>query len=122
MRVKGAEVVYDLAAGTKTPEEVRTRAETWLASDAFRSVAPPPLAIAGELRTTRGCKDKRALLERAATTGDQRALDYLKILAVKGGCGRRGREDCFPCLRDDDTLSKTIATIEARLGKSSKAP
>jgi hypothetical protein len=122
MRGKGAEIVYDLAAGAKTPDEIRTKAETWLASDAFRSVANPPLAIAGELRTTRGCKEKRALLERAATTGDQRALDYLKILAVKGGCGRRGREDCFPCLREDDSVAKAIAAIEARLAKSSKAP
>jgi serine/threonine protein kinase len=122
MRGKGAEIVYELAAGAKTPDEIRTKAESWLASDAFRSVATPPLAIAGELRTTRGCKEKRALLERAATTGDQRTLDYLKILAVKGGCGRRGREDCFPCLREDDSLAKTIAAIEARLTKSSKAP
>jgi hypothetical protein len=46
----------------------------------------------------------------------------LKILSVKGGCGRRGREDCFPCLREDDGLAKTMAVIEERLAKSSKAP
>ena len=72
----------------------------------------------GEVRA----KDKHALLERAGTTGDRRALEYLRILAVKGGCGRRGREDCFPCLRDDEKLTGAIAAIERRLAESSKTP
>ena len=101
---------------------MRTKAEEWLATEQFRRVAPPALAIAGRLRTTRACSDKRALLETAAATGDRRTLDYLKILAVKGGCGRRGRADCFPCLREDDKLAGAIATIERRLAAGSKAP
>jgi hypothetical protein len=122
MREEGATVVYDLAAGAKTPDELRAKAEEWLGSEAFRQVAPPPLAIAAELRTARGCKAKRALLERAAAIGDARTLDYLKILAIEGGCGRRGREDCFPCLREDDALAKTMATIQERLTQTPKAP
>jgi hypothetical protein len=78
--------------------------------------------IAAELRTARGCKEKHDLLDRAATTGDRRALDYLRILGVKGGCGRRGRDDCFPCLRNDEKLTGAIAAIERRLAESSKKP
>ncbi|HVR20790.1 MAG TPA: serine/threonine-protein kinase, partial [Polyangiaceae bacterium] len=112
----GADIVYGLAVHARTPSDVREKAEGWLASEQFRRVASPELAIAGRLRTTRGCSDKRALLDAAATTGDRRALEYLNVLAVKGGCGRRGREDCFPCLREDDKLSDSIAKLEQRLG------
>ena len=122
MKEKGAEAMYDLAANPKTPGETRLKALTWLRSEEFAKVASPPLAIAGELRAARGCKDKYALLDRAATTGDRRALEYLKILGVKGGCGRRGRDDCFPCLRDDEKLTGAIAAIERRLAESSKTP
>jgi hypothetical protein len=43
-------------------------------------------------------------------------------LGVKGGCGRRGRDDCFPCLRDDEKLTGAIAAIERRLAESPKTP
>jgi serine/threonine protein kinase len=122
MKEKGAEVMFDLAANPKTPGETRLKALTWLRSEEFAKVASPPLAIAGELRAARGCKDKYALLDRAAKTGDRRTLEYLKILGVKGGCGRRGRDDCFPCLRDDEKLTGAIAAIERRLAESPKTP
>jgi len=122
MGANGAEVVYDLAVHPKTPNDVRVKAEEWLASEQFQRVAPPALAITGRLRTTRGCSEKHALLDAAAATGDRRTLEYLKVLAVKGGCGRRARADCFPCLRDDDKLSRAIATIEQRLAGGSKSP
>jgi serine/threonine protein kinase len=122
MEGKGAEILYDLAAHPKTPNDTRAKAEAWLASEDFRRVASPPLAIAGKLRAARGCEEKKALLGDAVTTGDRRALEYLQILAVKGGCGRRGREDCFPCLREDEKLGDAIAKIERRLAGASKAP
>jgi hypothetical protein len=115
MEGKGAEVLYDLAANAKTPKDTREKAEEWLASQDFRRVASPPLAIAGKLRAARGCQEKKALLGEATTAGDRRSLEYLQILAVKGGCGRRGREDCFPCLREDEKLGDAIAKIERRL-------
>ena len=115
MEGKGAEILYDLAANAKTPKDTRAKADEWLGSDDFRRVASPPLAIAGKLRAARGCQEKKALLGEATTTGDRRSLEYLQVLAVKGGCGRRGREDCFPCLREDEKLGDTIAKLERRL-------
>jgi serine/threonine protein kinase len=115
MEGKGAEVLYDLAANAKTPNDTRAKAEEWLGSEAFRRVASPPLAIAGKLRAARGCQEKKALLGDAVLTGDRRTLEYLQVIAVKGGCGRRGREDCFPCLREDEKLGDAIAKIERRL-------
>jgi hypothetical protein len=121
MEGKGAEILYDLAANAKTPKDIRAKAEEWLASEDFRRVASPPLAIAGRLRAARGCQEKKGLFGDAVTTGDRRALEYLHILAVKGGCGRRGGEDCFPCLREDEKLGDAIAKIERRLAGGSKA-
>jgi hypothetical protein len=114
MGAKGAEVVYDLAANVQTPQKIRTRAEEWLGSEQFRRAAPSELAIAGQLRAARRCEDKHALLAFARELGDRRTLDYLKILASKTGCGRRGGDDCYPCLRKDKALTDTMATIERR--------
>jgi hypothetical protein len=118
MGARGAEILYDLAAHPKTPNDVRLRANEWLATERFESVAPPPLSIAGRLRAARGCSEKKALLDAAATTGDRRALEYLKTLAVPAGCGRRGRDDCYPCLRDDGALAGAIAKLEQRVARS----
>jgi serine/threonine-protein kinase len=113
---KGAEVLYELAASPKTPSDVRTKAEALIVSDAFERVASPALAIAAKLRTTRGCREKKSLFGAAEKSGDRRALEYLRSISVKGGCGRRGRDDCYPCLREDEKLGETIAKLEARLG------
>jgi hypothetical protein len=117
MGTRGAEVVYDLAVRPQTPQKIRTRAEDWLGSEAFRRAAPPALGIAGQLRAARRCQEKHALLAFARELGDRRALDYLKILASRAGCGRSGRDDCYPCLRKDNALSEAIAAIERRIDR-----
>jgi hypothetical protein len=115
MGAPGAAILYDLSIDPKARPSARTRAETWVRSDRFKKVAAPDVEIAGALRYSRSCADKHSLLPRAAELGAERALDYLKIAKVRGGCGRGGRTDCFPCLRKDDALKDAIAAIEKRL-------
>jgi hypothetical protein len=117
MGSKGAEMVYDLASQPQTPQKVRLRAEEWLGSEQFRRSASPALGIAGQLRAARRCQEKLALLAFARELGDQRTLDYLKVLTSKTGCGRGARDDCYPCLRKDAALSDAISTIERRIRK-----
>jgi hypothetical protein len=117
MEIKGSEIIYDLAAALDTPQPLRAMAEKWLASEAFSKNSPAPLAIAGELRAARTCKEKHALLPQAGALGDERALAYLKILASPSGCGSRARNDCYPCLRADSALKNAISAIESRLNR-----
>jgi hypothetical protein len=111
----GATVIYDLSIDPDVRTQLRTRAEEWVKSDAFRKVAEPDVLIAGALRYAGSCSDRHDLLPRAADNGAKRTLDFLNVAKAPGGCGRRARDDCFPCLRKDSALKDAIAAIETRL-------
>jgi hypothetical protein len=53
-------------------------------------------------------------LPRAKELGDERALGYLNMYRATAGCGRRQKDDCYPCLRGDSRLRDAIAAIELR--------
>jgi hypothetical protein len=119
MGAAGAAVLYDLSFDQKLPATTRSRAQKWVVlSPEFMKVASPSVAVAAQLRYARSCSDRHALMARAGDVGDQRALAYLKIARSHGGCGRRGKDDCFPCLRKDDALKNAIAAIEKRLAQN----
>jgi len=115
MGAAGAAILYDLSIDPTAKQAARNRAAGWVRSEQFKKVASPDVEVAAALRYSKSCREKHALLPRAAEVGSQRALDHLKIAKVRGGCGRRGRDDCFPCLRKDDALKNAIAAIEKRL-------
>jgi len=115
MGAPGAAVVYDLSIDPTLRQQLRARAEEWVRSDAFKKVAAPEDIIASGLRYAKSCSERYDLLPSAAEHGGRRALDYLNIAKSRGGCGRRGRDDCFPCLRKDNALKDAISAIETRL-------
>jgi eukaryotic-like serine/threonine-protein kinase len=119
MGAAGARILYDLSVDQKLPATLRMRAERWVRSHDFQNVASPEIKLAAELRYGKSCSDRHALLARASEIGDKRALAYLKIMRVRSGCGRRGRSDCFSCLRKDDALAQAISSIEKRVGEQS---
>jgi hypothetical protein len=118
MGANGATILYDLSIDPKVRISLRSRAETWIRSDEFKRIAIPDVQIAGALRYSKSCSEKHALLPRAAEVGEKRTLDYLNIIKVRGGCGRGGRTDCFPCLRKDDALKQALAATEKRVAKN----
>jgi hypothetical protein len=115
MASAGATVLYDFSIDPDVRMQLRARAEEWIKSDGFKKVAEPDVLIAGALRYAGSCSDRHDLLPRAAENGAKRTLDFLNIAKAPGGCGRRGRNDCFPCLRKDDALKDAISAIESRL-------
>lgn len=117
MGAPGATVLYDLSIDPDVRVQTRTRAEEWIRSDDFKKVATPDVLIAAGLRYAKSCSDRHDLLSSAAEHGEKRVLDYLNIAKAKGGCGRRGRDDCFPCLRKDDALKDAVAALEKRLAE-----
>ena len=114
MGARGPDVVYDLAATEVVKLWVRARADTWLRSPDFGKVATPALSIAVALRFATGCPQRAALLARAKTDGDVRALGYLNQYKVTTGCGRRHRDDCYACMRADSRLADAMAAIHDR--------
>jgi hypothetical protein len=113
----GPDIAYDLAATEVVKPWVRARADQWLRTPDFERLATPELNIAVALRFTTNCPQRYALLPRAKTNGDERALGYLNQYKATTGCGRRHRDDCFACLRVDSRLTDTIAAINERSHK-----
>jgi len=110
----GPDVAYDLAATEGVKPWVRARADQGLRSADFSRMSTPPLAAAVALRFATTCAERYALLPRAADLGDERALGYLNLYRATTGCGRRGKDDCYPCLRVDSRLDDAILAIKQR--------
>jgi hypothetical protein len=110
----GPDVAYDLAATEVVKPWVRARADQGLRSADFTRLATPALSIAVALRYATTCPQRYALLPRAMELGDERALGYLNMYKATTGCGRRQRDDCYPCLRADSRLTDAIAAIKQR--------
>src|SRR5450432_620920 len=73
----GPDIAYDLAATEVVKPWVRARADQWLRTPDFDRLCSPELAIAVALRFATGCQQRAALLPRAQSVGDERALGYL---------------------------------------------
>lgn len=110
----GPDVVHDLAATEVVKLWVRTRADQGLRSPDFAKLSTPELSIAVALRFATTCQQRYALLPRAKEIGDERALGYLNLYRATTGCGRRQRDDCNGCLRQDSQLNDAIAAIKQR--------
>jgi hypothetical protein len=106
----GADILFDVWAGTPKATTATQRARELLASDAVRGRASDAVRVAFDLRTAQGmaCAQRVPIVERAAKVGDARAFRPLAILAVRSGCGTREKDDCFPCLRKSDVLERAL--------------
>jgi eukaryotic-like serine/threonine-protein kinase len=114
----GADELYELAWGPSAAEQqiIATRAKHALEDDAVASHMSPALAVTVAIRGAKDvCDAKGKHFAQAASVGDARTLAVLTPYLKRGGCGRRGRADCHPCLRSgDDSVEKTVAAIRAR--------
>ncbi|MEZ4221262.1 MAG: protein kinase [Polyangiaceae bacterium] len=113
MASKGADIVYDLSRGGNGV--AKKPAKAWLGTSDFQKASSPALNVLVALNDAKSCRQRYALLLRAKNQGDLRVLKTLKgYRDAKAGCGRKGAEDCNPCMRDDDRLDAAIAEIEKR--------
>jgi serine/threonine-protein kinase len=95
------------------------RDERRAAANAILSHAPPDDVPSyarhmAYLQLAKSCHQKRLEVVRLADLGDPRALPLLLRLSARPrmGCGRKRREDCLSCLRDE--LASAITRLEER--------
>jgi tetratricopeptide (TPR) repeat protein len=124
MGSRGADIVYDIAVHPTIKPQVKTRAEKYLASEAFERASSPELNIAVALLHANRCEQKYALLLRAKNVGDSRSLKHLDPLVKTDGCGAGGKQDCYPCMRADSRLAdaRSQPSKRARLTSSEGQP
>jgi serine/threonine-protein kinase len=112
----GADILFDVWASTPKATPATQRARELLATDSVRARASDAVRIAFDLRSAEGqpCEVRKPLVDRAAKEADMRSFRPLLILAARTGCGSRHKSDCFPCLRENDTLDKALETAKNR--------
>ncbi|AKF09954.1 serine/threonine-protein kinase [Sandaracinus amylolyticus] len=81
--------------------------------DADPATVPAYARLVASLTIANRCPQRAQHLEAIRTLGDPRALPAVERLAAESttGCGRRGRFDCYACLREQIPL--TIAALTA---------
>src|SRR5690606_14393506 len=111
----GVGIIYDLAHTEGLTQGVTQTARQSLKSADVRAAAGPALILLLEFEEAKTCSETERLVERAVLVGDKRALPILEKMEITSGCGRKKSEDCYPCLRDDDSLKVAISTIKQRV-------
>jgi hypothetical protein len=111
----GPDLLYDLYVTTPA---VRDRARALLQGSTTRKRATPALLIAFDIRSAAGCEDRLALLSRAESHGDERAIATLIMLSnnTRKGCGFKKRFPCpAPCAKQAAEFQESVKLIRARL-------
>jgi serine/threonine-protein kinase len=110
----GVDLLLELEARPGLNATAKKKLGQSLAKPEVKAHASAAAAIAIELKTTKSCDARYAMLERVKTTGDERALTILEAMQSKKGCGFLGMRDCWSCMRKDGALDATIAALTAR--------
>jgi hypothetical protein len=111
----GTDLLYEVWTGTTVRTDTTELARALLYSTDVRPKASPALSVALDLRVAETCPEYQAILPKALTDGDRRALHLLTKLNAKRGCGPKKTADCFACLRDkSDELTATINAVKSR--------
>jgi serine/threonine-protein kinase len=106
----GPDILYEILI-TKGGTSAHEHASRLLQVPAVRKRATQAMRIAYDLRTAKGCDERKKLLPRAIKYGDHRARRELKILDSRGQC--RLLKCCD--LIDDKDLEAAIDAIDERL-------
>jgi serine/threonine protein kinase len=117
MDAAGPDILYDIAHGQSGAQypSAAERARRSLNKPDVRKLASPSLLVTLDLRGADSCDAKKNQFQRARESGDARTLVVLRSYSATRGCGFARSRDCWPCMRANGALSKTISDLEARV-------
>ena len=113
-RREHADLLRDVSTDAQSSETIRYLASDLLDLPAVRHAASKELTLVLDLEAARACEAVAAVLTRAKSIADDRALPALRALDVEKGCGKDRKADCYECIR------KTTALYEAREAASGR--
>ncbi len=111
---RGVDILYDLATTRGVRRDIQNAASSALYTMAAQNVASPPLKVLLALEHAKTCEEKLAQLPSAERDADERAMPLLLAMRSAAGCGRKKRNDCYPCLRHGLQLENAIAAVKKR--------
>ncbi len=113
---RGVNILFSTWADTARRTNATALAERYLKQDDVLSKASTAVKLALEVREVEGCDQVRKLLASVRDEGDTRTLRPLAKMRATKGCGDHQRDDCWPCLREDNLLEDAIAAAAKRIG------
>jgi hypothetical protein len=117
MRLPGAlsaDLLYEVWTGTPDRTDETELARLLLLGPDIRAKASKAVLVAVDLREAGTCEENAKLLPSAIEIGDKRALIPITRLFRRTGCGANKRQDCYPCLREGDTLKSALVAVKKR--------
>lgn len=109
MQERGAAIAHDLAVFAPKGAPAQRRAEAFLTSPRFVTVAEPPLRLAVAMRRATRCAEVRALLPEVKAIGDKHSIPYLQFF--------QERLASYPCLKTDTLLGDATKAVQERTKK-----
>jgi hypothetical protein len=113
----GTNLLYSLYRDMRDGSESAEFALDLLYSKDVQPKLSKGLAALLELRKARDCPQALQSLKRLKDDGDRRAIPSLMRFYNKRGCGPKGADDCWACLRSPDVLKETTAEVAKRSGR-----
>lgn len=113
---KSADLLYQFWVGTRARTPVTALAEQLVRTEEVRAKASKPLATALALREAKdSCEKVAELLPDIKEHGDARSAVVLARIKQKTkGCGPKGAEDCYTCLREGTALDEALEAAKGR--------
>ncbi len=113
---QGPDLIYAAMRRYKSQQEISDFAHALLVTHRIYKYASPALRVVIDAETLTECEDIRDLVERAHEDSDKRAVSHLVKFAKKTGCGAGGKEDCYPCLRENThALTDALRAAQGRM-------
>jgi hypothetical protein len=117
MGTRGSDILFDLSMTQGVKKEIRTRAAEYFESGRYEPSSSPTLVAVVKLKAAATCEERAQLLERSLVDGDDRLMPVLELMRKTDGCGEDKKQDCNPCLRQNDQVARAIEVLKARSTK-----
>jgi hypothetical protein len=108
------DMLYEIWTGARGKTDTSELARDLLYTKEVKDSVSEALAVALDLQDARTCEDVEKTLPRAREHGDMRSLILLGKLNFRYGCGSRGGQDCYPCLRGTTAINDAIQAVRGR--------
>lgn len=116
------ELLYDLVERADRGGRLTLLADDLLVGPDVRPELSRALAVAVALRHATSCGALSSHLGAVLEHGDERAARVLERADKRTGCGPKGRDDCWACLRDEPNKGRLERAREAAKGRAASRP
>jgi hypothetical protein len=111
----GADLIYKASRIHRRKASVVQLSSELLSTGEVLRRASPAMAVVVGAMNAKTCDEARTVLELAREDADRRSVIHLARFGERTGCGPKGIDDCFECLRSDRLLVESVRGAQDRI-------